>query len=553
MHKKITFCAAYIIVISLTCSAWSAVVYNQWSGGAGTSDWNTAGNWKLARVPTTSDKAGFKTVNGPLVDSSTPPCGEWTLGGVSGGVVTISSGGTVQTVVGDGTGRVSMAQSVNENGTLNMNGGTATFGGILDVGYAGTGHINLDGGTISAADFVMRSSGGVGTMDITGGKLIIDGDKTSLINGYISNGWITAHDGLGTVNVDYNVPDPGKTTVTGYLATPQATNPSPNSGATNVPVDANLSWTAGDDAVSHDVYFGTTSPGTFQGNQTATTFDPGTLAFGTIYYWRIDEVNDTNVVTGTVWDFTTTTGQATNPSPANNATGVATDAILSWTASDYAVSHDVYFGTSSPGIFQTNTTETTFDPCVLNPNTAYYWRIDEVTDSNTITGDVWNFTTAQLKASDPSPADGATDMPLNTTLSWTAGAGAASHDVYFGTDPTPDDQGGGKSEFQGNQTSTTFDPCTLAATTTYYWRIDEKDGGTVTGDVWSFTTGTPPEVHPYLSWRNDPNNSIVVNWWNPIETGDSSVDYGLTSSYGSTAYVATATNFHHVELTPHPT
>jgi len=51
MYKKITFCAAYIIVISLTCSAWSAVVYNQWIGGAGTSDWNTAANWNLARVP----------------------------------------------------------------------------------------------------------------------------------------------------------------------------------------------------------------------------------------------------------------------------------------------------------------------------------------------------------------------------------------------------------------------------------------------------------------------------------------------------------------------
>jgi hypothetical protein len=41
----------------------------------------------------------------------------------------------------------------------------------------------------------------------------------------------------------------------------------------------------------------------------------------------------------------------------------------------------------------------------------------------------------------------------------------------------------------------------------------------------------------------------VVNWWNPTATGDSFVDYGLTNSYGSTATVATVTNFHHVELT----
>jgi len=55
----------------------------------------------------------------------------------------------------------------------------------------------------------------------------------------------------------------------------QATNPSPADGATDVSIDADLSWTAGPNTTSHDVYFGTTSPGTFQGNQTATTFDPG--------------------------------------------------------------------------------------------------------------------------------------------------------------------------------------------------------------------------------------------------------------------------------------
>jgi len=53
------------------------------------------------------------------------------------------------------------------------------------------------------------------------------------------------------------------------------------------------------------VYFGTTSPGTFQGNQTATTFEPGTMANDTTYYWRIDEVNPAGTTTGAVWSFTT--------------------------------------------------------------------------------------------------------------------------------------------------------------------------------------------------------------------------------------------------------
>ena len=88
----------------------------------------------------------------------------------------------------------------------------------------------------------------------------------------------------------------------------QASNPNPADGATGVSPYANLSWTAGPNAVSHDVYFGMTSPGASRGNQTATTFDPGTMAMATTYYWRIDEVNAGGTTTGTVWSFITTGG-----------------------------------------------------------------------------------------------------------------------------------------------------------------------------------------------------------------------------------------------------
>ncbi len=88
----------------------------------------------------------------------------------------------------------------------------------------------------------------------------------------------------------------------------QASNPNPADGARWVSPYANLSWTAGSGAVSHDVYFGTTSPGAFRGNQTATTFDPGTMSASRTYYWRIDEVNPSGTTTGTVWSFITTGG-----------------------------------------------------------------------------------------------------------------------------------------------------------------------------------------------------------------------------------------------------
>jgi hypothetical protein len=78
-------------------------------------------------------------------------------------------------------------------------------------------------------------------MDITGGTLIVSGDVTSTINTYISNGWLTAYDGSGTLNVDYGITNPGKTTVT--ASTPEkASYPNPTNGATGVDVNADLSF-----------------------------------------------------------------------------------------------------------------------------------------------------------------------------------------------------------------------------------------------------------------------------------------------------------------------
>ncbi len=91
----------------------------------------------------------------------------------------------------------------------------------------------------------------------------------------------------------------------------RASNPSPANGATGVSTTATLSWTAGVDANSHDVYFGTTNPPSFKQNQTATTYNPGTLASSTTYYWRIDEKNSFGTTTGVVWSFTTQSGGTT--------------------------------------------------------------------------------------------------------------------------------------------------------------------------------------------------------------------------------------------------
>lgn len=92
-----------------------------------------------------------------------------------------------------------------------------------------------------------------------------------------------------------------------------ATTPSPMDKASLVEPGTDLSWTAAAGITSHDVYFGEdydtvknadTASSVYRGRQNATTFDPGTLAEGKVYFWRIDGVNGTPV-TGGVWRFAT--------------------------------------------------------------------------------------------------------------------------------------------------------------------------------------------------------------------------------------------------------
>jgi hypothetical protein len=90
-------------------------------------------------------------------------------------------------------------------------------------------------------------------------------------------------------------------------------------------------------------------------------------------------------------------------------------------------------------------------------------------------------TESPAPATNPDPADGATNVSTTLTLSWSAGARTESHDVYFGTSSPP--------AFQENQAGTSFSPGTLEYDTTYYWRIDEVNSiGTTAGTLWSFTT-----------------------------------------------------------------
>ncbi len=94
-----------------------------------------------------------------------------------------------------------------------------------------------------------------------------------------------------------------------------ATTPVPPAGAVNVKAETDLIWLQGYQSVTSDVYFGTSraaveaggrSSKEFKGSQKDNIFNPGALAGGTEYFWRIDAVDAGDKIgKGAVWSFRT--------------------------------------------------------------------------------------------------------------------------------------------------------------------------------------------------------------------------------------------------------
>jgi len=84
---------------------------------------------------------------------------------------------------------------------------------------------------------------------------------------------------------------------------------------------------------------------------------------------------------------------SSHPIPFNDGNTSNTDSDLMWREGYQATSHKVYFGTSSGALsYKGEQSNNIFSPGTLTIGQTYYWRVDAVTASGTITGDEWHFT-----------------------------------------------------------------------------------------------------------------------------------------------------------------
>jgi hypothetical protein len=305
--------------------------------------------------------------------------------------------------------------------------------------------------------------------------------------------------------------------------------PDPADGAVHEDTWVTLSWQAGPNAASFDVYLGEDfdsvkdgTAETFRGNQMETYIVAGFPGFpypdglvpGTTYYWRVDELqtDGTTVHKGTVWIFSILAKTAGNPSPADGAEFVdPNNVVLSWTPGFGAKLHTVYFGddydtvnNATGGIPQGTTL---YNPGQLETGKVYFWRVDEFDAVETHKGDIWCFTTPGA-VGNPRPANGRKNVEMNKDLAWKPADSAASHQLYFGTDKEAVlNADAGSPEYVGPIAlgEESYDPGLLDPGTVYSWRVDEVDsqGNVSRGPLWSFTTGDFLLVEGFEGYSDD--------------------------------------------------
>ena len=201
--------------------------------------------------------------------------------------------------------------------------------------------------------------------------------------------------------------------------------PVPADGGLLAATWANLSWSAGANAASHDVYLGENfddvnnrSADTFAGSQPSAFLIvgffgapyPDGLVPGTTYYWRVDEVeaDGTTKHEAAVWSFRIPQRNAYAPIPADGAVYQDADLTLNWSPGLDVKLHTVYFGdnfedVNSGAVAPMSRPTADYTPGPLEPDKTYYWRVDQLNPPATAKGEVWSFTTLpEISITDPS-------------------------------------------------------------------------------------------------------------------------------------------------------
>ncbi|MBI5475230.1 MAG: CehA/McbA family metallohydrolase [Ignavibacteriales bacterium] len=412
-----------------------------------------------------------------------------------------------------------------------------------------------------------QSSAGATSYDVYLGKtnppaIKVSADQTTTTYNYsgLSNGtiyyWkVTAKNSNGSVDA---ISSPWNFTT--VMASPVAFNmQSPANGATNQPIAGSLFWQSSTNATGYDVYLGISNPpvNKVSSNQIATNYAYSGLMNNTLYYWKIVARNslDTIVATGAPWNFTTIISVPSAfqiVSPVDSSINQSVNGILTWQASTYASTYDVYLGSTNPPTTKVSAdqTVTSFNYSNLLNNATYYWKVTakNVAGSTDVTSSPKVFKTiVALPGSfnHLAPLNSTVNQSVNGTLTWQASANAVGYDVYLDTINPP------IIKVSSDQTGTSYNFTNLFNGKSYYWKIVANNiaGSTIaTSSPWNFTTivalpgsfnlltpvdlSTAQPLSGVLTWENSIDAASYDIYFDTISPPEVKIDSNLnTTSY----------------------
>lgn len=325
---------------------------------------------------------------------------------------------------------------------------------------------------------------------------------------------------------------------------------SPADLATNVSTSSILDWNASDNTTSYQVQLSMildfSSLVVDEIDVETTSISVTGLNNNTVYYWRIRSLNSSGISPWSAVSSFTTIPLPSVPlllSPSDLVFDISTNPILSWQTAANATIYQAQISMVSDFSSVTNelnTDATSTSVTGLINNSIYYWRIRSLNSSGVSSWSaVWSFKTIPVP-SIPAPlypADLATNVVTNPTLSWEASQNATSYELQISmisdfSSILIDEVGIPSISFQSSE---------LDNNTIYYWRVRATnfDGSSAWSETKSFTTiAALPEIPKLLNpldLSKDISVAPILNWNASANASAYQIQISVLSDFSSVA------------------
>lgn len=334
----------------------------------------------------------------------------------------------------------------------------------------------------------------------------------------------------------------------------------PANGASNLSLPLALDWADLADAINYEVQVDNnadfSSP---EVDQYVTSSGYSVISLtGLAFNWRVRAQNNCGwgpwTTARTFSIVCVTPGTPTLATPANGATSLTQPVTLDWddiaTSTGYQLQIDNNSDFSSVTLEQ-SVTASTYAVSGLADGTTFYWRVRA---QNGCGYGSWSasrfFSTACNLPVAPnyvSPANGATGLAQPVALDWSDVSGAIVYQVQV------DDNSSFASTIIDQQpTVSTYSASGLTGATVYYWRVRTQNacgwGNWTTARTFSpvAVDVTAPSITDVLATNITHNSALIT--WTTDEPSSSQINYGATTSYGSSTALVSAMVTNHEQL-----